>query len=88
MNLFTNAAYAMRAKGGVLDVSLDTMDITMDASAQFKGIKTGSYLELIVADTGCGIPMDLTDRIFETVSLPPRRVVKVPEWAFRPFMVF
>ena len=48
MNLFTNAAHAMRGKGGVLEVSLDTTDITRDESAQFKDIKTGSYLELIV----------------------------------------
>ncbi len=65
MNLFTNAAHAMKDKGGVLGVRLATIDITMDESAQFKGIKRGKYLELVVSDTGCGIPNALVDRIFE-----------------------
>ena len=61
MNLCTNAAYAMRREGGELAVSLDEPgenEVPSDLSA-------GAYIRLSVKDTGCGIPPDLSARIFE-----------------------
>jgi signal transduction histidine kinase/CheY-like chemotaxis protein len=66
MNLFTNAAYAMKEKGGRLDVRLKSSDISGEEDMlQAKGLKPGKYIQLSVADTGCGIPKELIGRIFE-----------------------
>lgn len=69
MNLFTNAAHAMDTKGGILEVRLKSVDIkTLD-----KELRPGRYLQLIVSDTGCGIPKDVIDHIFEPFfSTKPR----------------
>ncbi len=65
MNLFTNAAHAMEANGGVLDVKLK--NVTIDASVvdEHPGLSPGEYLSLVVSDSGCGIDPDIIDRIFE-----------------------
>jgi PAS domain S-box-containing protein len=65
MNLCTNAAHAMRDKGGLLDVSLVNVELDSDFVARHPGMKTGPYLQLTVSDTGHGIPPDMLDRIFE-----------------------
>ena len=65
MNLFTNAAYAMKEKGGILDVRLKSVDIREDEISQAKELKPGKYLQLKVVDTGCGIPKELMGRIFD-----------------------
>ena len=65
MNLFTNAAQAMKEKGGILDVRLKSVFIREDEIDSAKELKPGRYLQLTVADTGCGIPKELTARIFE-----------------------
>src|SRR3989339_888020 len=65
MNLFTNAAQAMKEKGGILEVRLKSVFIREDEIDPAKELKPGRYLQLTVADTGCGIPKELTARIFE-----------------------
>ncbi len=65
MNLFTNAAYAMKEKGGVLDITLKSMDILADDASQIKDIIPGRYVQLTVSDTGCGIPKPVIKKIFE-----------------------
>lgn len=65
MNLFTNAAQAMKGKGGLLDVRLKSVFIREDEIDPAKELRPGRYLQLTVADTGCGIPKELTARIFE-----------------------
>ncbi len=65
MNLFTNAAYAMKEKGGILDVKLTAKHISSDNTLQSKEIQPGHYIQLIISDTGCGIPKNLTGKIFE-----------------------
>jgi signal transduction histidine kinase len=56
MNLISNAAYAMREKGGVLEVSLTDVDINPDGAAPpHLDLKPGPYLKLTVSDTGHGI---------------------------------
>ncbi len=61
MNLCTNAAYAMREKGGLLTVELNNFDLSVSSG----GIREGIYVRLAVSDTGQGIPADLVDRIFD-----------------------
>lgn len=65
MNLFTNAAHAMKEKGGMLDVRLESVDIQPNQTFQIKKLPPGRYLQLTVADTGYGIQKELLDRIFE-----------------------
>ena len=60
MNLCTNAAYAMREKGGTLDIELSDCDMP---STEVMG--QGPYLRLVVSDTGAGIPTDIMDKIFD-----------------------
>ena len=65
MNLLTNAAYAMKEKGGVLEISLDSIFIHENDMMKLKDISPGRYLQLTVSDNGCGIPKPIMDRIFE-----------------------
>jgi len=64
MNLCTNAAHAMREKGGTLDIRLDNHNVSpSDGSA--RGINPGLYTRLAVSDTGTGMPPDILDKIFD-----------------------
>jgi nitrogen-specific signal transduction histidine kinase/ActR/RegA family two-component response regulator len=65
MNLCTNAAYAMREKGGTLEVSLKDIEQGADFPPRHPGSKPGKYLLLQVSDTGHGISPSIMDRIFE-----------------------
>ncbi len=56
INLCTNAAQAMAGRHGVMNVSLGLAAPTGDGK---------EWLELAVADTGCGIEEDHLERIFE-----------------------
>jgi PAS domain S-box-containing protein len=62
MNLCTNAAYAMREKGGVLDVGLS--NYSMPTSNEQAGMEPG-YMKLTVRDTGSGIAPEIMDKIFD-----------------------
>jgi PAS domain S-box-containing protein len=64
MNLTTNAAYAMREKGGTLTVTLS--DATLSSSESgVNGLEPGPYLKLAVADTGSGIQPEVIHRVFD-----------------------
>ncbi len=65
MNLCTNAQHAMAEKGGTLSVSLRAIKVDEEFAASRPGLHPGPYLQLTVGDTGCGIPEELRDRIFE-----------------------
>lgn len=64
MNLCTNAYHAMEDTGGVLDVSLVEEEMTEQEAAVYR-LAPGNYLKLSIGDTGCGIPADYLDRIFD-----------------------
>jgi len=64
MNLCTNAAYAMREKGGVLEISLKEIHLDPDSIGQ-KNLDPGRYQQLSISDTGTGIPPVIIHRIFE-----------------------
>jgi PAS domain S-box-containing protein len=65
MNLSTNAAHAMREKGGVLKVSLSNLDISSGNQAQYPGTSPGNYLLLVVSDTGVGMNPAILEKIFD-----------------------
>ncbi len=65
MNLCTNAAHAMREKGGILRISVEGVELGKDFIAQHADLSPGPYLKLTVKDTGHGIPPKVRQRIFE-----------------------
>ena len=64
VNLATNAAHAMREKGGTLDIGLSDFSVSPSV-ANPHDIEPGLYMKLTVRDTGVGIPPDIIDRIFD-----------------------
>ena len=65
MNLCTNARHAMRAKGGVLEISLSTMEIDAKRATRHLEMKAGRYQKLSVSDTGHGMDRAVLERIFD-----------------------
>ena len=65
MNLGTNAYHAMREKGGVLGITLRQEEISTDDSKYDLNLHPGSYLKLIVEDTGHGIDSNIMENIFD-----------------------
>lgn len=63
MNLCTNAAHAMGGQAGVLKLGLE--NVTVEPVAEAVEPCATSQLKLTVEDTGCGIPEDELERIFE-----------------------
>ncbi len=64
MNLCTNAIYAMREKGGSLDIHLSDHTVS-PSNGDPHGIAPGRYVKLAVRDTGTGIAPDIMDKIFD-----------------------
>jgi two-component system, cell cycle sensor histidine kinase and response regulator CckA len=66
VNLCTNAYYAMKEKGGVLEISLDSVMIDSETAHLLSDMQAaGPYVRLKVGDTGHGIPDESLPRIFE-----------------------
>jgi PAS domain S-box-containing protein len=64
INLSTNASHAM-PDGGILEVDLRHAMIDEDTAAQYADLNPGRYVNLIVKDTGYGIPKEHIHRIFD-----------------------
>ncbi len=65
MNLCSNAAQAMEASGGTLDIRTETVEIAPEHVNEYPDLIPGSYVKLTVADTGHGMTPDTLERIFE-----------------------
>jgi CheY-like chemotaxis protein len=65
MNLCSNAAYAMREKGGVLGVRLTEIDVDPDLAVKHIDLKPGPYLRLMVSDTGHGMTSEILEKAFD-----------------------
>lgn len=63
MNLCTNASHAMAENGGVLKISLTTLDVSLQLAANQASIS--SYVKLELEDNGCGIAPENLNNIFE-----------------------
>ncbi len=65
MNLCTNAYYAMRDSGGVLDITLDDTVIPVDDPMVKANFSPGPYIRLKIGDTGAGMSDLIMQRIFD-----------------------
>jgi PAS domain S-box-containing protein len=65
MNLCVNASHAMREKGGILAVDLESVEIDTDLSGKYPDLKAGPYINMSVCDTGHGIAPETLNRIFD-----------------------
>jgi PAS domain S-box-containing protein len=65
MNLCVNASYAMREKGGILSIDLESVEIDTDSSGKYPDLKAGPYINMSVRDTGHGISPEMLNRIFD-----------------------
>ena len=65
MNLCTNASHAMEDRCGIIEVNLSDIVIKRTEKEKPLGLRTGSYVELSISDTGAGISPDIIDSIFE-----------------------
>jgi hemerythrin-like metal-binding protein/PAS domain S-box-containing protein len=64
INLIINARDAMQA-GGDITISTINQLVEKDHSMQLNGLKQGEYVQINIADTGCGISDSVKERIFE-----------------------
>jgi PAS domain S-box-containing protein len=64
MNLCANGAHAMREKGGILDVKLEEVELDEKFTGAHTELNPGPFVKLTVSDTGCGIPANLINQIF------------------------
>jgi CheY-like chemotaxis protein len=65
MNLLTNAFHAIGEEKGLIEISLNDLDLTVKDMAKYPNVNPGNYIELSVRDTGCGMVQNIVDRIFE-----------------------
>jgi len=65
LNLCSNAEYAMRPTGGILDVRLEAVDVDTALAVQHPTLHPGPYVRLTVRDTGQGMPPAVLERIYD-----------------------
>jgi PAS domain S-box-containing protein len=64
INLCTNADHAM-PDGGILEIRLKNLELDEETRARHPNLSPGHYVNLMVSDTGHGIPPDEIDRIYD-----------------------
>ncbi len=64
MNLGANAAAAMSGKPGRLSVRCSAVELDGRPAGE-AGVAPGSYVGLVIEDTGCGMPPEVVERIFD-----------------------
>jgi signal transduction histidine kinase len=65
INLCTNAEYAMRETGSLLDITLEDFEITEENVASVPGLQVGPHIRLTIQDNGTGMSSDVLERMFD-----------------------
>jgi len=65
MNLCSNAAYAMREEGGVLEVDLAKVEVNPEMADRYQDLKPGTFLRLTVRDNGQGMTREVREKAFD-----------------------
>jgi len=64
-NLCTNSFHAMEENGGLLEIALDSVELTPDEINLYNATRPGKYIKISVTDTGHGMDPATLNRIFE-----------------------
>jgi CheY-like chemotaxis protein len=65
MNLCSNAEYAMRQTGGILEIGVHTVEADATPACCQPALEPKPWVRLTVRDTGAGIPSEIVERIFD-----------------------
>ena len=65
LNLCTNAHHAMGEAGGILEITVNNKTVDAEMAAADPELKPGLYVQLTIADSGCGMPPDVISHIFD-----------------------
>ena len=65
LNLGTNAADAIAGERGLLEITLDTYQVTIDDAISLPELKAGNYSRLLVKDNGSGMTQEQQKRMFD-----------------------
>jgi len=65
INLCTNAEYAMRETGGILNIKLEDVKVTEDLARMISGLQISPHVRLTVKDSGSGMTPEVLERIFD-----------------------
>ncbi len=74
LNLCINARDAMKPKGGSLTIEVGNVTLDHSYCLQNDEVMPGDYAMIAVTDTGCGIPKENVDKVFQ-----PFFTTKAPE---------
>ncbi len=65
INLCTNAEYAMRESGDLLEITLEDWEVT-EANVQLvSGLRVGPHVRLTIQDNGVGMSSEVLERMFD-----------------------
>jgi PAS domain S-box-containing protein len=65
MNLCTNAYHAMKDRGGILEIGLESCRVDGELARAVPELREQDYVRLSVRDTGCGMDDQTIRRIFD-----------------------
>ena len=65
INLCTNAAHAMKASCGILEVAISEVTLNERAASRYEELSAGDFVKLTVRDSGEGISPDILGKVFE-----------------------
>jgi len=65
INLCTNAEYAMRETGSLLDITLEDFEVTEENVASVPELQVGPHIRLTIQDNGTGMSSDVLERMFD-----------------------
>ncbi len=65
MNLCTNAYHAMSDNGGILSVTLDSINVDYQITEKYPDLQEEEYVLLTISDTGKGIAPEVLPSIFD-----------------------
>ncbi len=65
VNLCTNASHAMQGADGLLEVSLEDVNLESETRIGDEHLGPGNFVKLSISDSGCGMEKEVVERIFE-----------------------